>query len=37
VLIRVGATVCILIHFGIPKVDVAETETVARAAVARLE
>jgi hypothetical protein len=37
VLIRVGATVCILIHFGIPSVDVAETETVARAAVARLE
>lgn len=37
VLIRVGATVCILIHFGLPKVDVAETETVARAAVARLE
>jgi hypothetical protein len=37
VLIRVGATVCILIHFGIPSVDVAETEKVARAAVARLE
>jgi hypothetical protein len=37
VLIRVGSTVCILIHFGIPNVDVAETETVARAAVARLE
>jgi hypothetical protein len=37
VLIRVGATVCILIHFGIPNVDIAETETVARAAVARLE
>jgi hypothetical protein len=36
-LIRVGATVCILIHFGIPTVDVAESETVARAAVARLE
>ena len=37
VLIRVGATVCILIHFGIPNVDVTETEAVARAAVARLE
>lgn len=37
VLIRVGATICILIHFGIPGVDVAETEKVARAAVARLE
>jgi len=37
VLIRVGATVCILIHFGIPDVDVAETEAVARAAVVRLE
>jgi hypothetical protein len=37
VLIRVGATVCILIHFGIPTVGIGETETVARAAVARLE
>jgi hypothetical protein len=37
VLLRVGATICILIHFGIPGVDVAETEKVAEAAVARLE
>ena len=37
VLIRVGATVCILIHFGIPTVATDETERVARAAVARLE
>ena len=37
VLIRVGATVCILIHFGIPTVGIGETETVARAAVDRLE
>jgi hypothetical protein len=36
VLIRVGSTVCILIHFGIPGVEVAETEKVAAAAAARL-
>jgi hypothetical protein len=36
VMIREGATVCILIHFGIPAIDPAETETIARAAVARL-
>lgn len=37
VLIRTGSTVCLLIHFGIPGVDRAETETVARAAVAKLD
>jgi hypothetical protein len=36
VLMRSGATVCLLIHFGIPGVDAAETEKIARAAVARL-
>jgi hypothetical protein len=37
VLIRVGSTVCILIHFGIPGVEVGETEKIATAAVARLD
>jgi hypothetical protein len=37
VLIRTGATMCLLTHFGIPGVELAETETVARAAVARLD
>jgi hypothetical protein len=37
VLVRSGSVVCILIHFGIPAVDVAETEKIARAAVARLD
>lgn len=36
VLVRVGSTVCILIHFGIPGVELAETEKVAKAAAARL-
>jgi hypothetical protein len=36
ILLRDGSTVCVLIHFGIPGVDVAETEKIARAAVARL-
>ncbi|WP_204008891.1 hypothetical protein [Virgisporangium aurantiacum] len=36
-LVRKGSVVCILIHFGIPGVDVAETEKIARAAVARLD
>lgn len=36
VLVRKGSVVCILIHFGIPGVDVAETEKISRAAVARL-
>jgi hypothetical protein len=36
VFVRKGSVVCILLHFGIPGVDVAETEKIARAAVARL-
>jgi hypothetical protein len=36
-LLRKGSVVCILIHFGLPGVDVAETEKIARAAVARLD
>jgi hypothetical protein len=36
-LVRKGSVVCILIHFGIPAVDAAETEKIARAAVARLD
>lgn len=36
VLARVGSTVCMLVHFGIPGVDIAETEKITRAAVARL-
>jgi hypothetical protein len=36
ILFRQGSTVCILIHFGIPGVDVAETEKIVRAAVARV-
>jgi hypothetical protein len=36
-LLRKGSVVCILIHFGIPGVDVAETGKIARTAVARLD
>jgi hypothetical protein len=36
VLVRKGSVVCIVIHFGIPGVDAAETEKIARAAAARL-
>lgn len=36
ILFRNDSTVGILIHFGIPEVDVGETEKIARAAVARL-
>lgn len=36
ILIRHESTVCVLIHFGIPGVDVGETEKIARAAAGRL-
>jgi hypothetical protein len=36
-MVRTGSVVGILIHFGIPAVDLAETEKIARAAVARLD
>lgn len=36
ILFRKGSVVCVVIHFGIPGVDVTETEKIAQAAVARL-
>ncbi|GAA2330257.1 hypothetical protein [Dactylosporangium salmoneum] len=37
VVVRVGPTTCTLVHFGQPGVDRAETETIARAAVAKIK
>ncbi|WP_327007380.1 hypothetical protein OHA72_09025 [Dactylosporangium sp. NBC_01737] len=37
VAIRVGGTTCTIVHFGQPGVDPAETETIARAAVRKLQ
>jgi hypothetical protein len=35
--VRVGGTTCTIVHFGQPGVDPAETETIARAAVRKLQ